>query len=213
MNGPAEQFPVNRQNEAQISAPSGQQLYAPNVNTSGKYLNQVSRQYEAYDANNWGSYIIPFVEPVANSGMYFANLYRAGIPNGLSLLPIYQQAGEAAAPTDARLSRDGKDLTLVVDWTGTAANSIAPLGSSPDNQAAQLPAPQNSLQFAQTMLNKWTTAEATLATTGLASVTVDGEQSVYRNAMDVATQVQYWKNQVALLSGARRRVSTLRMGW
>jgi hypothetical protein len=76
----------------------------------------------------------------------------------------------------------------------------------------QLPAPQSSLLAAQAMVNALYAARLKLASGQLASITIDGEQTVFRNAKDLETSIQFWERKVAILNRTRRRISTLWMG-
>lgn len=180
------------------------------LSPSGQWFNSSTHAPEVYNAANWTSYAAALREPVVNSGIYFGDV-PTGLAAGLMLLSVYVRTGASAATTDLQLANGGTPVTLVLDWSGCAAKSIAPLGSSVDARPASIPAPQTSLQYAQQALNTWLQAGASLASQGFASITVDGNQVVYRNPKDVSDQIEYWKKQVALLSGTRRRAVSFRL--
>jgi hypothetical protein len=70
------------------------------------------------------------------------------------------------------------------------------------------------LQQAQTTLsNLYALAASANWASGIASTMVDGQSVTFRGPADLQTSIEWWQKQVALLSGARRRVCTVRTGF
>ena len=198
-------------NEIQLKTTSGQTLYAVGLNPQRLYFNTSTATFEAENDGNWGQYKIALTEPVAGSGLYFGSV-PTNLPAGLTLLPIYIQASVPAAPTDARLTTTGcpEGLTFVLDWSGTAANSIAP--TSGQQPQVQLPQSASSLRVASQILTSLYTARQTIALTGLASITIDGQQTVFNDPAKLDESILFWERKVALLSGRRRRTRAIWFG-
>lgn len=198
-------------NELQIPQPSGSTLYFVAINQQGQWWNQSTPAYETFNALHWSNYVITLVEAVANSGIYFGSV-PTGLPLGLALLSLYVQAGSSPASTDSQ-GQDGsqtRPIVYVLDWSGSAVNSITPWLSNTPPQF-QLPAQQDSLLKAQNRLNAWLAAYDALTTTGVASINVDGQQIMLRDPDQVLKQIEFWRNRVMILSGKRRRASSIRM--
>lgn len=208
--------------QIQVGAISGLSLYAQNRTLAGTVWNSSTQAYETLNTSNWASYLISLDEPVAGSGAYFGAIPQ-GLPAGTSLLPIYQQTGVAAASTDSQLDSwplpagstgapgNYGGLTLILDWSGTAINSLGPYQPRPGSGVIQLPAPQDSLAYAQQALTAWMAAELSLASNGFAAVSIDGQTVTYRDPGMIGARIDYWRRRVALLSGHRRRVSSIRL--
>lgn len=75
----------------------------------------------------------------------------------------------------------------------------------------QLPATQNSLLSCQAIVNALYSARLQLASQGTASITIDGEQTVFYRPADLEQSILFWERKVAVLSGKRRRVRTFWM--
>jgi len=194
----------------QLRAATGLTLYFPVIQLDGKWWNVGTYRPEVMDPSTWSAYVNTLIEIPAGSGAYFGkvppNLYGATF-----LLPIYQQASTSPVSTDIQLTAGRSNLTLAMEWDNTVGlKSLAPLGHTP-GPSMQIPAAQDSLAFAQQMLGRWLDAEANFATAGLASVTIDGEQTIFLSPDGITKKIEYWRNRVNLLSGARRRVASIRM--
>ena len=73
-----------------------------------------------------------------------------------------------------------------------------------------LPAPQNNLLACQAILNTLYAARQTIATGGLSSIMIDGEQTVFHSSVQLEASIQLWERKVAILNGTRRRIRHIR---
>jgi hypothetical protein len=197
--------------DLQIQAAAGQELYCVAISPAGWWWNTVNGAFEAFASANWSQYVVSLVEAVANSGRYFGSV-PAGLTTGLALLSLYAQNGASAASTDSQVLDGQTPVVYALDWSGTTVNSISPLGSADaDLRQLSLPAKQDSLAVAQGILNQLYTARMKLATSAYVSVSVDGQMVTFNNPAVLDEQIQFWERKCAVLSGRRRRFSSLRM--
>ena len=170
---------------------------------------------ENFSSSDWTSYAIGISETVANSGVYFGSV-PAALPAAVYLLPFYIQSGSAPATTDSQIGQyypTGAGLTLVLDWSGVAVNTIGPLKPSVGPTTNSIPAKQDSLSFAQGILNNLYAGQATAAATGqnLVSVMADGQSTTWMSPTQIINLINFWEKKVNLLSGKRKRVSSIRL--
>ncbi len=193
--------------QIQVPATPGKTLYLADKSLAGLWFNLSTGQYEAYNLAHWSNYVIGLTEAVANSGVYFGSV-PANLPAGTSLLPAYVQSGGAPAATDSQWPGAGCPLIYVLDWSGSAVNSIAPLKGQVQ---IQLPAQQNSLAKAQAVLDKLYEARLSSAASGVISSGTDGQMTTWASPAQLDTAILFWEKKVALLSGQRRRVRSMRL--
>jgi hypothetical protein len=209
--------------EIQIETQTGLTAYFQLVTTKRLFWNNNTNALEAYNSANWLNYLNALIEPIAGTGRYFGSLPEMftvnGGPAGNYLIPFYGALQTPAATTDPVLP-----LTMFLDWSGTAINSLQKLGQLPWSltgtpdpvnppeiaKAIQLPARQNSLQFAQAMLNALLDGYSSNPT-GAMAISVDGESTSYLTPNQRTQEIQYWTTRVAILSGKRRRATTIRL--
>lgn len=193
-------------NEIQLNLTTGLTLYVQARTPMALYYK--SGGYEAYNAADWSAYAIPLVEPVAGSGIYFGTI-PSSLPAGLTLMPVYVQSGGSPATTDVRYACGCDNLTLSVDWSGTAVNSLAPFGTWNGPAIIALPASQAPLSVGRVaaILDQLYTARGNIAAAGVISVTVDGEQTVFSSPAQLDSSILMWERKLAILTGQRKRLS------
>lgn len=208
--------------EIKLSAATGQTLYTQQRSLVGQVWNTSANAVESETDANWTTYAVSLAEPVPGSGLYIGSVSL--LPAGTWLLPIYVQQTTSPSTTDPILNawpiptalgassppqRGG--FIFVLDWSGSVVNSIAPFENRGGNGQLAVPLPQDSAAYAQQMLATYMTAELALASTGIATVSIDGQMVTYRDLRQITDRIAYWKSQVAFLTGRRRRVSSIRM--
>lgn len=197
-------------NELQLQLRSCLTLYTQAVTPTALYFN--GSDVEAYDVSHWSLYTIALIEPVAGAGIYFGSM-PTNLPPGLTLMPVFIQAGTEPTSTDCqyRAARGIHNLTVCVDWSGTAVNSIAPFGRWDGPSVISLPQSQTALAVnrASAILDTLYTARATLAAGNVVTTTVDGESVTFATPAQLENSILFWERKVALLTGQRKRVTRL----
>jgi hypothetical protein len=206
---------LNLSPPVQIAAETGLTLYFVVMRpTNQLWWNLTTHSYETFAAGNWPSYVVPLSEPIANSGAYFAALPPNLSTGVIALLSVYQQQGTSPASTDPLYSRPGQQrpLSLVVELDDDGGvKSLSPLWSDGNAHPLQIPDRQNSLTAAQRIVDALYSARLKLAAQQHATVTIDGQSVTFRDPAKLDDQILFWERKVALLSGRRRRVQTMRL--
>lgn len=202
-------------NEIQITDQTGRTDYfqislPPNQWWNGTTL-------ETFSAANWINYCVPLTETIPLSGVYFGSLPVQIPASPTFLLPVYNQTGATPASTDLQIGQSAPwsgGLVLVLDWSGIAVNSIGPLRPSVGPIPNAIPAKQDSLGFAQTILNNLYLAQmqSALGQVNILETSVDGQTVRWQTPAQLIGLINFWRRQVALLSGKRRRVNFLNLG-
>lgn len=136
-------------------------------------------------------------------------------------VPTVPVAGlPATAPLMTRLSVGVYSYT-VTDPAGASEYQIfycgyrgnVPFWFSGIKQASTAVNPATSLSVAQSILGQLYGAMAAMASNaGYQTITIDGQQTEFRSLSQLQGMIEYWKKQVALLDGSRRRVMNIDMG-